>query len=48
MTLKNNAVIKLGCANHDHDPKLTENVQNVLIGLKRHVFTDVDQTIGKI
>ena len=34
--------------NHNHNLKLTENVQNVLTGLKRRVFTDVGQTIRKI
>ena len=41
-------VQKLGCTNHNHDLKLTENVHNVLTGLKRRVLTDVDQTIGKV
>ena len=48
ITLKNNTIIKLNCRNHNHDPKLAENVYNVLARLKRRVFTDVDQTIGKI
>ena len=32
---KNTAIKKLDCTNHNHDPKLIENVQNVLTGLKR-------------
>ena len=42
ITLKNNTIIKLNCTNHNHDPKLTEYVQNVLTGLKLRVLTDVD------
>ena len=48
ITLKDNAIIKFNCTNHNHNLKLTENVQNVLTGLERRVLTDVDQTIGKI
>ncbi len=47
ITLKNDAFIKCN-GNHNHAPKLTTNVQNVLTGLKRRVLTDVDQPIGKI
>ena len=46
--LKNNTIIKLNCTNHNYDPKCTENVHDVLIGLKRCVLTGVDQTIGQI
>ena len=46
--LNNNTTIELNCTNHNHDPKLTEHVQNVLTRLKRRVLTDADQTIGKI
>ena len=35
--LKNNAIIKLNCTNHNHNLKLTENVQNLLTGLKRRL-----------
>ena len=45
--LKNNAIIKLNCTNHNHDPKCAENVPNVLTGLKHRVLTSVDQMIGK-
>ena len=48
ITVKNNPIIKLNCTNHNHDLKLTENVQNVLNELKRLVLTDVDHTIRNI
>jgi hypothetical protein len=47
ITLKNDVIIKCN-GNHNHAPKLTANVQNVLTGLKRRVLTDADQPIGKI
>ena len=48
INLKNNAIIKLSCTNYTHGPKLTENVQNVLTGLKRCVLTGVHQATDKI
>ncbi|CAF2885444.1 unnamed protein product [Rotaria sp. Silwood2] len=48
ITLKNNVIIKKNSTNHNHAPKLTENVENVLNELKRRVLTDVDQPIGRI
>jgi len=33
--LKNNAIIKSNGENHNHPPKLPENVQSVFCGLKR-------------
>ena len=48
VTLKNNAIIKSNCDKHNHDPKLPENVQGVLCGLKRRILTDIDQPIIQI
>ncbi|CAF1129795.1 unnamed protein product [Rotaria magnacalcarata] len=35
ITLKNNVIIKSNAENHNHQPKLLENVQAVFCGLKR-------------
>ncbi|CAF3135153.1 unnamed protein product [Rotaria socialis] len=48
ITLKNDAIIKCDVTSHNHDPRLTENIQNVFTGLKRRVITEFDQPIGKI
>ncbi|CAF2716925.1 unnamed protein product [Rotaria sp. Silwood2] len=45
ITLKNNVIIKSNDENHNHEPKLSENVQRVFCGLKRRVLDDVDQPI---
>ena len=37
LTLKNNAIIKSNCDKHNHDPKLPENVQGVLYGVKGRI-----------
>ncbi|CAF1154928.1 unnamed protein product [Rotaria sordida] len=34
--------------NHNHDPKLPENVQTVLVGLKRRVLSDIEKPIPTI
>ena len=34
-------IIKLNSENHNHDPKLPENVQTVFSGLKRRILTDI-------
>ncbi|CAF2171282.1 unnamed protein product [Rotaria magnacalcarata] len=47
ITLKNDAIIQCDATRHNHDPKRTEDLQNVFTGLKRRVITDVDQSIGK-
>ena len=48
ITFKNNSIIKSNGPNHNHAPKLPENVQTVLSGLKRRILTDIDQPITKI
>ncbi|CAF1545159.1 unnamed protein product [Rotaria sordida] len=48
ITLKNDVILKTNGGNHNHDPKLPENVQAVLCGLKRRVLTDIDQPVTKI
>ncbi|CAF2049830.1 unnamed protein product [Rotaria magnacalcarata] len=48
ITLKNDAIIQCDVTRHNHDPRLTEDVQTVFTGLKCHVINDVDQSIGKI
>ncbi|CAM4795938.1 unnamed protein product [Rotaria magnacalcarata] len=48
ITLKNDAIIQCDVTRHNHDPRLTDDVQNVFTGLKRRVITDVDKSIGKI
>ena len=35
ITLKDNGIIKVNGKNHNHDPKLPQNVQTVLVRLKR-------------
>ncbi|CAF3170463.1 unnamed protein product [Rotaria socialis] len=47
ITSKNDAIIQCDLTRHNHDPRLTEDLQNVFTGLKRRVITDVDQSIGK-
>ncbi|CAF0781643.1 unnamed protein product [Didymodactylos carnosus] len=48
ITLKNDAITKSIATNHNHDSKLTDNVQIVLIGLKRRVLNDANKLIPKI
>ena len=48
ITLKDNVIIKLNDGNHNHEPKLPENVQKVFCGLKRRVLSDIDQSVTKI
>ncbi|CAF4475878.1 unnamed protein product [Didymodactylos carnosus] len=48
ITLKNDAITKSTATSHNHDPKLPDNVQIVLTGLKRRVLTDADKPIPKI
>ena len=48
ITLRNNVIMSSNGTNHNHDPKLPENVQTVLTGLKRRVLTETDQPVGKI
>jgi len=48
ITFKNNIIIKSNGENHNHDPKLPENVQTVFCGLKRRMLSDIDQPITKI
>ncbi|CAF1564340.1 unnamed protein product [Didymodactylos carnosus] len=48
ITLKDNEIIKSNGTTDNHDPKLPENVQAVLSGLKRRVLTDINEPIGKI
>jgi hypothetical protein len=48
ITVKNNVIIKSSVGNHNHDPKLPENVQTVYRGLKRRVLTDIDEPIPKL
>ena len=47
ITLKDNTIVKSNGSDHNHGPKLPENVQVVLCGLKRRVLTDSDQPVGK-
>ena len=46
--LKDNAIIKANGENQNHDPKLPENVQTVLVGLKRRVLSDIEKPIPTI
>jgi FLYWCH zinc finger domain len=48
ITLKNNVIIKSNGGNHNHDPKLPENVQAVYCGLKRRILTDIDEPVTKL
>ncbi|CAF1017368.1 unnamed protein product [Rotaria sp. Silwood1] len=48
VTLQNDTIIKCNGITHDHDPKLNDNVEVVLTGIKRRVLADVDVPIGKI
>ncbi|CAF1313218.1 unnamed protein product [Rotaria sp. Silwood1] len=48
ITVKNDLIIKSKAGNRNHDPKLPENVQRVLCGLKRRILTDIDQPVTKI
>ena len=48
ITLKDNAIIKVNGENHKHDPKFSKNVQFVLVGLKRRVFSDIEKPIPGI
>ena len=48
VSLKDKAIIKVNGKNHNHDPKLPENVQTVLVGLKRRVLSDIEKTIPTI
>jgi hypothetical protein len=48
LTLKDNVLMNPNGEKHNHDPKLSENVQDVLCGLKRRIITDIDQPITKI
>ncbi|CAF4328575.1 unnamed protein product [Rotaria sp. Silwood2] len=48
ITLKNDAIIKTNGKNHNHDPKLPENVRTMLCGLKRRILTDVDEPVTKL
>ena len=48
ITLKNDAIVKPNGVNHNHDPKLPENVQTVLTGLKRRVLTEIDQPVSQL
>ena len=48
ISLKDNAIIKVNGENHNHDPKLPENVQTVLVGLKRRVLSDIEKPIPTI
>ena len=45
ISLKDNVMIKVNGENHNHDPKLPENVQTVLVGLKRRVLSDIEKPI---
>jgi hypothetical protein len=40
--------MKSNDGNHNHDPKLSENVQTVLCGLKWWMLSDADQPITKV
>ena len=48
ITLKDNAIIKVNDENHNHHPKLPENVQTVLVGLKRRVLSNIEKSIPTI
>ena len=48
ISLKRNVIIKSNDENHNHEPKLPENVQTVFCGLKRRVLSDIDQSVTKI
>jgi hypothetical protein len=48
ISIKDNVIIKSNSENHNHDPKLSENVQTVLCGLKRRMISDADQPVTKI
>ena len=48
LSLKNDIIIKSDGTSPNHAPKLSDNVQAVLTGLKHRVLTDNDQLIGKI
>ncbi len=45
ITLNNDAIVKSNSLNHNHAPKLPENVQAVLTGLKRRILIDIDQPV---
>ena len=45
IALKDNAIIKVNGENHNHDRKLPENVQTVLVGLNRRVLSDIGKPI---
>ena len=38
-------MIKVNGENYNHDPKLLENVQTVLVGLKCRVLSDIENPI---
>ena len=47
-SLKDNVIIKVNGENHNHDPKLPENVQTVLVRLKRRVLSDIEKSVPTI
>lgn len=48
ISLKNYEIVTTNGGNHNHDPKLPENVHAVFCGLKRRVLTNIDQPVTKL
>ena len=46
--IRDNLIFKSNGGNHNHAPKLSENVQTVLCGLKRRILSEPDQPVTKV